>query len=235
MSEKILFVDNRERSGLEALVKRHADKEGIKWEVKQNLITDYCYGQIGIEAKTMQDYFQSLQSGHLQSQLENMDDNYQRMILIIHGTIDKYVGQMRKRGNRTPYARIEAMFIGSLARFDVDFDLTIMHFDSSSAAARWIIKRCAKDGTIGSATTFRRMRRTTSEDLRVDGLRTMGCSEAIAKKLLERFGSLMEIGSASLKELMKVEGVGKIRAKAIMDALNSESPVVKEKVKLTRA
>ena len=232
---KILFIDNRERSGLETLIKRHADKAKIEWEVKQNLITDYAYGQIGIEAKTIQDYFQSLQSGHLQSQLENLDDNYQRMILVIHGTIDKYVGLMRKRGNKTPYPRIEAMFIGSLARFDVDFDLTIMHFDSSSAAARWIVKRCEKDGTIGSASTFRRMRRTTSEDLRIDGLRAMGCSEAIARKLLENFGSLMEIGSASLKELMKLEGVGKIRAKAIMDALNSESPVIKEKVKLTRA
>ncbi len=232
---KILFIDNRERSGLEALIKRHADKANITWEVKQNLITDYAYGQIGIEAKTIQDYFQSLQSGHLQSQLENLDDNYQRMILVIHGTIDKYVGHMRKRGNKTPYARVEAMFIGSLARFDVDFDVTIMHFDSSSAAARWIVKRCEKDGTIGSAATFRRMRRTTSEDLRIDGLRAMGCSEAIARKLLENFGSLMEIGSASLKELMKLEGIGKIRAKAIMDALNSESPVVKEKVKLTRA
>ena len=162
---KILFIDNRERSGLEALVKKHAEKAKIEWETKQNLITDYCYGQVAIEAKTMQDYFQSLQSGHLQSQLENMDDNFNHVILVIHGTIDKYVGQMRKRGNRTPYSRIEAMFIGSLARFDVDFDITIMHFDTTSAAARWIVKRCEKDGTLGSASTYRRMRRTTSEDL----------------------------------------------------------------------
>ena len=232
---KVLFIDNRERSGLEEAVQRHADKEKIGWEIKQNLITDYCYGQIGIEAKSMQDYFQSLQSGHLQHQLENMDDNFNRMILVIHGTIDRYVGSMRKRGNKIPYARIEAMFIGSLARFDVDFDLTIMHFDSTSAAARWIVKRCAKDGTIGSSATFRTLRRTTSEDLRIDGLRAMGCSQAIATKLLEKFGSLMEIGAASKKELMKMEGVGKIRAQAIMDALNSESAVLKERVKLTRA
>lgn len=232
---KILFIDNRERSGLEALVKKHAENAKIEWEIKQNLITDYCYGQVAIEAKTMQDYFQSLQSGHLQSQLENMDDNFNHVILVIHGTIDKYVGQMRKRGNRTPYSRIEAMFIGSLARFDVDFDITIMHFDTTSAAARWIVKRCEKDGTLGSASTYRRMRRTTSEDLRIDGLRAMGCSEAIAKKLLAEFGSLMEIGSASVKELMKIEGVGKIRAKAITEALNSESPVVKEKVRITSA
>jgi len=164
-----------------------------------------------------------------------MDDNYNHVILVIHGQLDRYVAQMRKRGNRTPFARLQAMFIGSLARFDVDFDITIMHFVTKSEAARWIVKRCEKDGTIGSSSTYRRLRRTTSEDLRVDGLRAMGCSETIAKKLLENFGSLMEIGASSKKELMKVEGVGKIRAKAIMDALNSESPVIKEKVKLTSA
>jgi ERCC4-type nuclease len=217
-------------------VKRHATAAKIPFEVKQTMITDYCYGQLGIEAKSMADYFQSLQSGHLQHQLENMDDNFNRMVLVIHGKLDSHVGAMRKRGNRTPYARMEAMFIGSLARFDVDFDMTIMHFDSPSAAARWIVKRCEKDGTISSgASTYRTLRRTTSEDLRVDGLRALGCSQAIAKKLLSTFGSLMEIGAASKKELMKVEGVGKIRAQSIMDGLNSESAVLKERVKLTRA
>ena len=72
----------------------------------------------------------------------------------------------------------------------MDFDITIMHLDTTSAAARWIVKRCEKDGTLGSASTYRRMRRTTSEDLRIDGLRAMGCSEAIAKKLIAEFGSL---------------------------------------------
>lgn len=235
MSEKTLYIDNRERSGLEDLIKKHADKEKIKWEVKQNLITDYCYGQLGIEAKTIQDYFQSLQSGHLQHQLENMDDNFNRMVLVIHGTVDKYVGLMRKRGNKTPFPRVQAQFIGSLARFDVDFDLTIMHFATSSEAARWIVKRCAKDGTIGSASTYRTLRRTTSEDVRMDGLRAIGCSEAIAKRLLARFGSIAELCGASVKELMKIEGVGKIRAKAISEALNSEEKVVKERVKLTGA
>jgi len=235
MTDKVLFIDNRERSGLEEGVKRHADRAGIPWEVKQNLITDYCYGQLGIEAKSMDDYFASLQSGHLQHQLENMDDNYNRMILVIHGRVDKYVGNMRRRGGRTPYARIEAMFIGSLARLDVDFDITIMHFDTPSTAARWIVKRCEKDGTIGGISTYRTLRRTTSEDIRIDGLRAIGCSEAIAKRMIERFGSIAEITGASVKELMTLEGVGKIRAKRISEALNSEEPVVKERVKIVTA
>jgi ERCC4-type nuclease len=235
MADKILYIDNRERSGLEEAVKKHADKNKIKWEVKQNLITDYCYGSLGIEAKSMQDYFQSLQSGHLQHQLENMDDNYARMVLVIHGKLDGYVGRLRRRGSKMPYARVEAQFIGSLARFDVDFDMTIMHFPTSSAAARWIVKRCQKDGTIGSTTTYRTLRRTTSEDLRIDALRAIGCSEAIATRLIAKFGSIAEISCANTKELMKLEGVGKIRAKAIVDALNSENAVMKERVKITYA
>jgi len=235
MSEKILFIDNRERSGLEEGVKKHAKKSNMKWEVKQNMITDYSYGHVGIEAKSIDDYFQSLHSGHLTHQLDNMDDNYNHVILVIHGKVESYVSKMRRRGNRTPFAAIEAQFIGSLARFDVDYDMTIMHFPTASAAARWIVKRCEKDGTLGGGKTFRTLRRTTSEDLRIDALRAIGCSEAIAKRLISQFGSIMEIGSASIKELMTLEGVGKIRAQQISKALNSESPVIKERVRLTNA
>ena len=35
------------------------------------------------------------------------------------------------------------------------------------------------------------MRRTSSEDIRIDGLRALGCSEAIAKRLLKEFGSII--------------------------------------------
>jgi Fanconi anemia group M protein len=235
MVEKILYIDNRERSGLEAAVKEKADKAGIKWEVNQNLITDYCYGQLGIEAKTIDDYMQSLQSGHLAHQLENMDENYNRNILVIHGKLDAYVARLKRRGNRTPFARIQAQFLGSLARLDVDFDLTVMQFPTPSAAAYWIVKRCEKDGTLGSISTYRTLRRTSSEDMRIDALRGLGCSEAIAKRLLKSFGSITEIAGASANELMKLEGIGKVRAKGIVEALNSESPVVKERIKITNA
>ena len=235
MNEKTLFIDNRERSGLEEGVKKHANKANIKWEIRQNLITDYSYGHIGIEAKTIDDYFQSLHSGHLNHQLDNMDDNYNQIILVIHGKVETYVGKMRRRGKRVPFARIEGQFIGSLARFDTDYDMTIMHFDTASAAARWIVKRCEKDGTMGSGKTYRSMRRTASEDVRVDGLRGLGCSETIAKRLLDEFGSIAEIAAANVKELMALEGIGKIRAKQISESLNSEEEVVREKIRLTSA
>ena len=50
-----LFIDYRERSGLEKGVMKHCEKEGIPYQMQENLITDYCYGNIGIEAKSIHD------------------------------------------------------------------------------------------------------------------------------------------------------------------------------------
>jgi len=236
MEKTTLFIDYRERSGLEKGVMKHCEKEGIPHQMQENLITDYCYGNIGIEAKSIHDYFNSLHSGHLQHQLANMDDNFEQMILVIHGTVDQYVAALRKRGNRkTSYAQMESRYIGSLARWDVDYDLTIMQFGTASSAARWIVKRCQKDGTLGSTTTLRTLRKTRSEDVRLDGLRGLGCSETIAKKLLEEFGSIVELTGATKRELMNIEGIGKKRAEDLHEALTSEQPVVKQTQKKSLA
>ena len=236
MTETTLFIDYRERSGLEKGVIKHCEKEGIPYQMQENLITDYCFGSMGIEAKSIHDYFNSLHSGHLQNQLANMDDNFERMVLVIHGTVDQYVAALRKRGNRSAsYAQMEARYIGSLARFDVDYDITIMQFSTASAAARWIVKRCQKDGTLGSSNTLRTLRKTRSEDVRIDGLRALGCSETIAKNLLEHFGSIVELTGATKRELMNIEGVGKKRAEDLHQALTSEQPVVKQTHRKTMA
>ena len=71
--------------------------------------------------------------------------------------------------------------------------------------------------------------------MRLDVLIAAGCSEQIAKRLLDAHGSVAEIGGLDLKTLMETEGVGKVRAKRIMDAFNSEEAQVREKVKMTRA
>ena len=79
------------------------------------------------------------------------------------------------------------------------------------------------------------MRRTATEDMRVDRLRAAGCSDAIAKRLLKEHGSVAEIVGLDAKTLMQSEGVGKVRAERIMKALNSEEAIVQEKVKMSRA
>jgi ERCC4-type nuclease len=235
MVEKVLYIDNRERSGLEDLVKKYCDKTGLMYVVNQNLITDYAFASVGIEAKSIGDYMGSLFSGHLERQLQNLDDNYNQMILLIWGSLDQYVTKARRGGRKTSFAKAFGIFHGSIARFHNDYDVSIMIMPDRSSAARFICKRFEKHGTLGAPTTYRLLRKTASEDRRIDLLRAAGCSEAIAKRLLARFGSISEITSCSPKELQEAEGVGKIRANRILLCLNSEEPVADEKVKMKRA
>jgi len=233
--ERILFIDNRERSGLEDLVKKYCEKNKLQFQVRQTILTDYSFASVGIEAKSIDDYMQSLYSGHLEKQLQNLDDNYAQPILLVWGTLDSYVTKAKKGGRRIPYARAFASFTGSLARFSVDFDMQIITLPSKSMAARFICKRFEKHGTLRSTSTYRLMRRTSTEDMRIDILRGAGCSENIAKRLLDKHGSVVEISSLSVKDLMSVEGVGKVRAQRIVKAFNSEDPLVQERVKMSRA
>ena len=62
MGKKILFIDNRERSGLEDLVKKYCDSKHLPYQTRQNMITDYAFGSVGIESKSMADYMGSLYS-----------------------------------------------------------------------------------------------------------------------------------------------------------------------------
>ena len=70
--QRILFIDNRERSGLEQLVMKYCEKNKLNFQMRQTLITDYCFADVGIEAKSIDDYLSSLYSGHLERQLQTL-------------------------------------------------------------------------------------------------------------------------------------------------------------------
>jgi ERCC4-type nuclease len=46
-----------------------------------------------------------------------------------------------------------------------------------------------------------------------------------ARILLEEFGSLLEIATCEIKDIMKVKGIGKVTATNISKALNEEQEV----------
>ena len=80
---KVLFIDHRERSGIEELVKKYCENNSLHYQVRENLITDYAFASVGIEAKSVPDFMGSLFSGHLERQLQNLDDNYNQIVLIV--------------------------------------------------------------------------------------------------------------------------------------------------------
>jgi ERCC4-type nuclease len=171
----------------------------------------------------------------LERQLQNLDDNYNQIVLIVWGTIDNYISQARRGGKKIQFTTAWNTYLGALARFSTDYDINVFTFTDKSSAARFICKRFEKHGTLGRSSTYRVMRKTASEDRRIDILMAAGCSEGIAKRLLNEFGSIAEMIEMTSKELQVIEGVGKIRAERILVCLNSEKPVADQRVRMTRA
>ena len=78
-------------------MKKYREKNKLQFQVRQTMLTDYSFEAV-YEAKSIEDYMQSLYSGHLANQLQNLDDNYNQAILLVHGTLDAYIAKAKKEG-----------------------------------------------------------------------------------------------------------------------------------------
>ena len=85
MPKPDLIIDSNERGMLCESVQRKAAKSGLV-VVRQSLVVgDYQLGGALVEAKSINDLFMSSHSGHLWRQLDNMDANFERFFLVVHG------------------------------------------------------------------------------------------------------------------------------------------------------
>ena len=95
-----LIIDSNERGLLCESIERKAQKAGLTVARQVLVVGDYLLGGACVEAKSIGDLFQSSHSGHLWRQLDNMDANFERFFLVVHGDIGKYVAIAKKNGRR---------------------------------------------------------------------------------------------------------------------------------------
>ena len=223
-----LIIDTNERGLLCESIERKASNAGLT-VVRQNLLVgDYLLGGACVEAKSISDLFQSSYSGHLWRQLENMDVNYQRFFLVVHGSIEKYVAQIKRNGKVTTYSKVQSELLGTLARLMSDFECQVFFSPSTSDAASFIVKLHDKLHKPASKHGAQSLRRVASNDLRVDMIATIpGIGHETAEKILEKCGSIEEM--CFVESLKQIKGLGEKRRKLIVDILTSEEPVRQER------
>jgi ERCC4-type nuclease len=195
------------------------------------VVGDYLLGASCVEAKSIGDLFQSSHSGHLWRQLDNMDTNYERFFLVVHGTISKYITMAKNNGKRLTYSRVQNELTGTLARIMSDFDCQVFCTPTHSEAAMFITKLHSKLHKPASKHGAKALRRVSTNDVRADMLLTVpGFGQDLVEKLLEKCGSIEEMCfEQSLKE---VKGLGKTLRARLLEVLSSEKPVtVQRKVK----
>ena len=223
-----LIIDSNERGTLCESVERKAAKAGLTVARQALVVGDYLLGGACVEAKSISDLFQSSHSGHLWRQLDNMDANYERFFLVVHGSIDKYVAMAKKNGKKVSYSRIQNELIGTLARLMSDFECQVFYCNNVSEAASFIVRLHDKLHKPASKHGAQSIRRVASNDLRADMLATVpGIGMETAQKMLEKCGSIEEMCfPESLKE---IKGLGTVRRKLLIDILTSEEPVRQER------
>tara|TARA_R110000751_G_scaffold175059_1_gene281323 strand:- start:12 stop:710 length:699 start_codon:yes stop_codon:yes gene_type:complete len=223
-----LIIDSNERGILCESIERKAQKQGMTVVRQPLVVGDYLLGGALVEAKSISDLFQSSHNGHLWRQLDNMDANYERFFLVIHGSIEKYVVMAKKNGKRVTYSRIQNELMGTIARVMSDFECQVFFTHNTSEAAQFIVKLHDKLHKPASKHGAQALRRVASNDIRMDMLTAVpGIGREIAERLFEKCGNIEEM--AFPDSLKQVKGLGESRRKLLVKALTSEEPVRQER------
>ena len=230
MPKPDLIIDSNERGSLCDSVIRRAQRDGLVVLRKQLVVGDYLSGAACIEAKSINDLFLSSHSGHLWRQLENMDMNYERFFLLVHGSIAKYIAMAKNNGKRVSYSRVQNELLGTIARVMSDFDCQVFFTENTSEAAMFIVKLHDKLHKPASRHGAKAIKRVSTNDVRLDMLLSIpGIGREMAEKLLENCGSIEEM--AFPESLKMIKGLGEVLRGRVVEVITSEEPVIIQRKK----
>jgi ERCC4-type nuclease len=220
-----LIVDSNERGSLCDAVIRLGERQGvvIKHQHLQGM-GDYKIGAGHIECKSLNDFFQSSHSGHLWRQLDNLDANCDRVFLLVHGDIGKYIKLSNNQGRKVTYTKVINELMGTFARIMADFDCHIYKAKDHTEAAIFITKLHQKLHKPASRHGAKAVVRVSTNDVRADMLLTIpGFGQELVEKTLERCGSIEEMSHP--ESLKQIRGMGNTLRERLMRVLTSEEPV----------
>lgn len=206
-----IYVDNRELQSdiAKELILRGVDVKPVNLEIGDYVLSD----EVVVERKTAEDFAKSIIDKRIFSQIINMRDAYSKPILLIEGST-----------LYTPVISAEAIR-GALASIIVDFGIPVINVKDASDAASLLIAIARREQierrrqpTIKSGKrpiTLKEQQETVVASLPNIDL-------TLAKRLLKRFRSVINVFNASKEELMKVEGIGEKISSKIREVLDSE-------------
>ncbi len=215
-----IFADYREKGS--GIIKELAESNVIvsleRLDTADYVVSSRC----GIEVKTVEDFVNSIIDGRLLDQIKELKRNFERPLIIIEGIEDIYsVRRVHPNAIR-----------GMLATIAISYGIPILNTKNSqeSAALLRIIAKREQEYDSGEFSMHTR-KPLSLKDLQeyvVSSLPDVG--GAIAKNLLEKFGSVKNVFNANEEELKEVELIGEKKAKRIREVVDGEYDKDKNKI-----
>ena len=219
-NKSVVYADSREGN---SKVIRHLTEMEIDVKVRSMAVGDYQVSDdVVIERKTAKDFVDSIIDKRLFKQARELSEEFKRPLLILEGD-DIYNGMLNPNAVR-----------GTLASIAIDFGISIIPTRNSQDTAA-MIKRIAVREQNGEKTHIQI--RTDKKPVSlweqqlfiVESLPNIG--PVNAKNLLQHFGSVEKVITASETELQEVEGIGKKTAKNIRKVVESKYLYFEKEIK----
>lgn len=195
-------------------------EEDIQLVVKTIQFGDYRINDsITVERKTARDFLQSIADTRLFKQLSNMKRYCDYPVVLIEGNPFKTGMNFRCQAIRGALLSIQAIWhipvIFSRSKDDTRNIFMMIGTQQKKCMNTIPLRGIYKPGKLKSRQLYL-----------LQGLPQIG--PKLAKRLMQKFGSVQKIMNASVDELKKIEGIGSISAQKIRDLL--ESPWGKSRV-----
>jgi ERCC4-type nuclease len=221
-----LIIDSNERGSLVSAVERRANSRSPRINVSRETLVngDYKCGDWLIEAKSVDDLFQSMRNGHLMRQLDNMDANNNNYGLVIWGDISGYLHRAHQRGSTITASQALKQMTGFLGRVVADFGCLIYRAPNASEAAAFMVALHEKTYKKASRHGAQAIRRVSTNDVRKDMLLAIpGIGPDMVEAIIEACGSIEEAACGDC--LRDVPRMGKVLRNRVVEVLTSEDEV----------
>jgi len=185
---------------------------GVSIEVQKIAPGDYVLGPVGIERKTLTDFFNSLVRKRLFEQVQRLREAYPQPLLILEGDLTELSTFKHPQS-----------FLGALLAMELKERVPILTTADKEQTAL-VLKVLWKSQDKGAPEYgLRHKPKTLSLGQRqrflVEGLPSIG--ETLARNLLERFGTVRAIFDASAEELEHTPKIGAGKAAEIVRLVNA--------------
>ena len=175
------------------------------------LIGDFIVSRrTSIERKTHSDFIASIIDGRIFEQMENMEKNYEKRIVLIEGYSDRFI-------NENAYKAAVATLVTN--------GTTLLSTKSQQDTAKtifWIAKKEQQENKIPIAIKVGKKPADSKKQKEFLISSIPGISSILAQRLLKQFGTIEKIFAANEEELKKVKGIREKTAKSIRKLITSK-------------
>lgn len=208
----VVIADHREFGGA---VVRELAKADVVVRPETLATGDYVLSdRVAIERKEAADFASSLIDGRLFAQVKALRDAYSAPLLVVEG-----------EGLTTARRISDEAIYGALASIATDYHVGVLFTRDAADTARLLAAIARREQLKESRpVAVRQSKAAMGDDERlrfiVEGLPHV--SAVLARRLLERFGTVREIVNATEEDLARVDGIGPATAAAIHRALRTQ-------------